>query len=362
MPAARVDDDQPRRLVAHRLGVVRQRAVKQHVVAGPGLHDRLALRDAHASREHEMVLVAGVCVVAGAVARRHLALEDCQVSGDSTVDLGHRPAAAGHAAPGTLAGSHDARREAEQQQRTLLAEQRARAAAEDALAVRDRFLGIASHELKTPVASLQLATESLLRAREQGRLDDGRIERSLTRIRAATDRLGSLVDELLDVSRLSAEGPLLRHGPTDVVALVAEVVGRFAEHDLNDRIRLSAPAEAWIDGDAMRLDQVVTNLLENALKYSNGTSAVDVEIHDRPDAVEIRVADRGIGLEEETKERIFEAFGRGANAEHYQGIGLGLYISQQIVARHGGRIEAEIRGDGPGSVFTVTLPRTGGAA
>jgi two-component system, OmpR family, sensor histidine kinase SenX3 len=78
--------------------------------------------------------------------------------------------------------------------------------------------------------------------------------------------------------------------------------------------------------------------------------------------VEIRVADRGIGLEEETKERIFEAFGRGANAEHYQGIGLGLYISQQIVARHGGRIEAEIRGDGPGSVFTVTLPRTGGAA
>jgi PAS domain S-box-containing protein len=255
-----------------------------------------------------------------------------------------------------------ARREAEQQQRTLLAEQRARAAAEDALAVRDRFLGIASHELKTPVASLQLATESLLRAREQGRLDDGRIERSLTRIRAATDRLGTLVDELLDVSRLSAEGPLLRHGPTDVAALVTEVVGRFAEHDLNDRIRLSAPAEAWIDGDAMRLDQVVTNLLENALKYSNGTSAVDVEIHDRPDAVEIRVADRGIGLEEETKERIFEAFGRGANAEHYQGIGLGLYISQQIVARHGGRIEAEIRGDGPGSVFTVTLPRTGGAA
>jgi signal transduction histidine kinase len=85
---------------------------------------------------------------------------------------------------------------------------------------------------------------------------------------------------------------------------------------------------------------------------------VGLEIVDLGPAIEVRVSDRGIGVDTGTKDRIFEAFGRGDNAEHYQGIGLGLYISQQIVARHGGRIDAAARPDGAGSVFTVTMPRT----
>lgn len=250
-----------------------------------------------------------------------------------------------------------ARRAAEEQQRNLVAEQRARLAAEEALAARDRFLSIASHELRTPVASLQLTTEAMLRAHEHGRLDGARLASGLNRIISATTRLGDLMAELLDVSRLASGTQATRRAPTELTALVREVAARFAEHDGNGRIHVSSGGEAWIEADAARLDQVVTNLLDNALKYSAASESVDVGVTDTGDAFEIRVADHGIGLDEATKDRIFEAFGRGANAEHYQGIGLGLYISQQIVARHGGRLEALARQDGPGSIFTVTLPR-----
>lgn len=254
------------------------------------------------------------------------------------------------------------RRAAEEQQRNLVAEQRARVAAEGALAARDRFLSIASHELKTPVASLRLAAEAMLRANERGRLDAMRVETGLQRIMAATDRLEELMAELLDVSRLAAEDDAPRRTPTNLVALVRDVADRFADEEPDGRITVSAPDAVWLDVDAVRLDQVITNLLDNALKYSGGSEPVDVALVDAGTAVELRVADRGIGLDPGTKDRIFEAFGRGANAEHYQGIGLGLHISQQIVSRHGGRIQASGRPDGPGAVFTVTLPRSEGTA
>jgi PAS domain S-box-containing protein len=252
------------------------------------------------------------------------------------------------------------RRAAEEQERNLVAEQRARLAAEEALAARDRFLSIASHELKTPVASLQLATEAMLRAREQGRLDDARIETGLGRILSAAARLGDLLVELLDVSRLSRGDDMLRRAPFDLATLVRDVVDRFADRE-GDRIRVTTPDQTWVDADLARIDQVVTNLLDNALKYSREEDPVEIEVADLGHAVELRVSDRGIGLDAHTKDRIFEAFGRGANAEHYQGIGLGLYISQQIVTRHGGRIDAVGRPGGPGSTFTVTLPRAGDA-
>ena len=254
------------------------------------------------------------------------------------------------------------RREAEQQQRTLLAEQRARAAAEEALLARDRFLTIASHELKTPVATLQLSTESLLRARDTGRLDDGRLEANLRRIGNATRRLTALVNELLDVSQLTANRPTFAVERMDVVALGRDVIGRFAGLDDGRRIELEAPAELWIEADASRLDQVLTNLLDNAIKYSMPPAPIGVRIVPAPDdGVEISVLDEGIGVEQETADRIFEAFGRGPNAEHYQGLGLGLYISQQIVERHGGRIEARPREDTSGTIFTVWLPCGGPA-
>ncbi len=252
------------------------------------------------------------------------------------------------------------RRAAEDQRRRLEAEQRARAAAEDALAVRDRFLSVASHELKTPVASLQISAEALQRAHQHDDLDDARLERGLRRIATASERLGELVAELLDVSRLSAEPREPRRQPTDLAGLVRDVAARFEEIENVKRVRISAPESVPMEVDGSRLEQVISNLLDNALKYSEPDAPVEVELVDSDERVVISVSDRGIGVDEEMPERLFEAFGRGANAEHLQGIGLGLYISRQIVQRHGGHIEASRRSDGPGSTFTVTLPRAEG--
>ncbi len=247
-------------------------------------------------------------------------------------------------------------RAAEEQRRVLEAEQRGRAVAEEALLARDRFLSIASHELKTPVASLQLAVENLLRSSEMGRLDEDRLTTGLQRIGRATRRLTSLVSELLDVSLLNARATALNAKPTNLVALMVEVVAQFSEPQDAQRIRLRAATEAWVPADGPRLEQVFTNLIDNALKFSTAPAPVDVEICAKSGEVEVSIADRGIGPDEETTDRIFEAFGRGHNAGGIQGLGLGLYIAQQIVVRHGGRIEGRRRTPGSGTVFTVSLP------
>jgi PAS domain S-box-containing protein len=248
------------------------------------------------------------------------------------------------------------RRAAEEQQRALLIEQRARTAAEEALLARDRFLSIAAHELKTPVASLQLSAESLVRARDADRMDDERLSTGLQRMTKAAERLGDLVRELLDVSRLSAERAPLVLKPTDLAAVIRDVLARFEEQGEMHRIRFAGPVALWIPGDVARLDQVVTNLVDNAMKYSPDETPIEVELGTRDGTAVLEVRDRGIGLDEATVGRIFEPFGRAENAEHIQGMGLGLYISQQIVSRHGGTISADPRPDGAGAVFRVTLP------
>jgi signal transduction histidine kinase len=253
------------------------------------------------------------------------------------------------------------RRASEERQRQLMAEQGARAAAEEALVARNRFLSIASHELKTPVASLRLAAEALLLAKKSDRLDDERLDSGLHRILTASHRLGALVEELLDVTRLTAGVLPIHLVRTDLVALASEVIARFADAGIGDRVHLSAEARPVIETDASRLDQVLTNLVDNALKYSEPPTVVDVTVSESDTAVELVVADHGVGIEGQSAERIFEAFGRGIAVDHVPGLGLGLHISQQIVERLGGSINARPRGDGPGTVFTVILPRAGGA-
>jgi PAS domain S-box-containing protein len=248
------------------------------------------------------------------------------------------------------------RRASEERQAELLAERRARAAAEEALRARDRFLSIASHELKTPIASLRLSAESLLHVRESGNVDEKRLTAGLARIHTASERLGALVAELLDISRLTAGVLPIHLGPTDLVAVATDVIERFAAAGAGSRIRLHAPAQAVVEADASRVDQVLTNLIDNALKYSESPAEVDVSILDGPGTVEVTVADRGMGIDDVTAGRMFEAFGRGDAVENLPGMGLGLHITQQIVALHGGSITAAQRTDGPGATFTVRLP------
>jgi PAS domain S-box-containing protein len=251
------------------------------------------------------------------------------------------------------------RRAAEERERALLVEREARAAAEAALIARDRFLSIASHELKTPAASLMLTVDSLSKARDAGRLDHDRLSSALVRLTTATTRLGALVDELLDVSRLQSGTVPFSPERMDLVAVVREVVDRFTDADDGHRIRIAAPSELWIVGDPSRLDQVVTNVVDNALKYSAPGATVEVDVAEDDDEVRIGVADLGVGLDAAAESTLFQAFGRGSNVEHIPGLGLGLYIAHQIVERHGGRIETESRTDGPGTRVTAWLPRTG---
>ena len=243
---------------------------------------------------------------------------------------------------------------AEERTRQLLVEREARAAAEEALQARDRFLGIASHELRTPVASLQLAVEALLRAKTLGTLDDTRLTTSLARLQAATGRLAGLVDELLDISRLREDRVAFNFVPTDLTALARDIVSGFVDAGAGSRLRLEAPGPVRLPADPGRLEQVITNLVDNALKYSEAPSPVVIRVEPAEGGAVLSVTDQGIGLDENA-DRIFEAFGRGANAEHFQGIGLGLFIAKQIVDRHGGRINGLTLPTG-GAAFTVWLP------
>jgi PAS domain S-box-containing protein len=245
------------------------------------------------------------------------------------------------------------RRRAEEEREAALAHERdARDAAETALRSRDEFLGIASHELKTPLTAIQLAVSAIARARERGTLDGQRLTTLLGRVDAGARRMATMVSELLDVSRLQRGRLTIRREPVDLGVLVGDVVERY--DTLRDGLALRAEPNVIVSADPARIEQVVANLVENALKYSADGAPVAVTVRGADDGAVIEVVDRGIGLDDVTS--IFEPFGRGANAQDVPGLGLGLYIARQIVARHRGRLWASSNGRGEGSTFSIWLP------
>jgi PAS domain S-box-containing protein len=245
-------------------------------------------------------------------------------------------------------------RAAEDRERQLMMERQARVLAEEALKSRDRFLAIASHELKTPVASLQVAVESLLLSREHGTLDVPRIERGIERMDRAVKRLAMVLGELLDVSSLERGATTFTFAEVDVSRIAAEVIERFAGVEGQDRINADLQP-AVIHADGIRIDQVITNLLDNALKYSSSPTPVTVRVAAQPDGALIEVSDLGIGLGLDTASGLFEPFSRASNAADIPGMGLGLFITREIVERHGGRISGIA--PGRGTIFRVTLPK-----
>jgi PAS domain S-box-containing protein len=246
-------------------------------------------------------------------------------------------------------------RAAAERERQLAVEREARLAAEEALRARDRFLSIASHELKTPVASLQLSVDALLLNRERGVLDQGRIERGLERIERAVRRMSALLVELLDVSRLERGSTEFRFSEVDLSAIAEEVIDRFAGVEPDERIQFDLEPTI-IEADAARIEQVISNLLDNALKYSPRPRPVHVRIAPSKHGALIEVRDQGVGFSVDRKDGLFEPFSRGDNSVSVPGMGLGLFIAREIVAGHGGQISAESAGDGKGTTFRVTLP------
>jgi signal transduction histidine kinase len=231
-----------------------------------------------------------------------------------------------------------------------------------ALATRDEFLSTAAHELKTPVASVHVAAQVLRRAHERGQLDEKRLRRYVEAITTASRRLTALVNDLLDVSRIHAGQLALEPEPIDLSAWVPNLVERYRDH-LDGRHELCVelpPAPCVVLADPHRLEQVLLNLLDNAVKYSPDGGSVSVSVAASDGAVTIHVQDRGIGLPPESVEAIFEPFGRAPNAlrRHLPGMGLGLHICRNIVERHGGAVWAESPGEDQGTTIVVRLPAT----
>lgn len=228
----------------------------------------------------------------------------------------------------------------------------------EAVRVRDDFLSLASHELRTPLTPLLLQIESLRRAllSSQGASGKERLDAKLSTIHRSVVRLRDLIDELLEVSRISARGLPLHIEDFDLVALLRENVERLEESHPDTPVRLLGCPEARLRADRSRVDQVVTNLLSNAIKYGAG-APVDVRVEADAERVRFAVEDRGIGIAPSDQARIFERFQRAASVLHYGGFGLGLWIVRCIVEQHGGSVTVE-SAPGRGSTFSVELPRT----
>jgi len=242
--------------------------------------------------------------------------------------------------------------------RLLSAERRARAEAQDALAARDQFISIASHELRTPVTTIKGHAQMVLRAHTRGKLEDARLRESLENVNAAADRLNALVQDLLDVSRLRTGRLSLQLDKVEPAALVRNVLNRHASHLAEGR-RFSTKVASGlptITADAGRLEQVLVNLISNAGKYSERGSTIHVTAYPENFGVRVEVRDQGIGLPDGTHDVIFQPFGRAANAQHLPGMGLGLHISRNIVQQHGGRMGVESEGPGRGTTVWFWLP------
>lgn len=235
----------------------------------------------------------------------------------------------------------------------------ARERAEAALSARDEFLSIASHELRNPVAGLKGTAQLLRRIRERGRLDAERLDRYLATIERTSAHLATLTEDLLDVSRLQRGTLPLRPRPTELAALVSEAVARQQARTETHQLVLDLACEqcmAVLDPD--RVEQIVTNLLDNAVKYSPDGGEVHVHLALDAEGALLQVRDRGIGLPPGTAEKIFEPFGRAPNAaeQNLPGLGLGLYICRRIAEQHGGRLWAESAGEGRGTTLALWLP------
>ncbi|MDY7227244.1 protein kinase domain-containing protein [Hyalangium rubrum] len=243
---------------------------------------------------------------------------------------------------------------------TALSEERGRLYLEEQEAVRrrDDFLSIAAHELKTPLTSLQLHLQGLMSQMRQAavRPPPERVAAKLDSANLQTQRLGRLVNELLDISRV-AQGQLLgKLEDVDLVTLVRGIIERSREALARAECPVEVRASGSVVGhwDAMRLEQVVGNLITNAMKYGAG-KPIEVTIEGGPTDARIQVRDHGIGIAPEDTERIFERFERAVSVRHYGGFGIGLWLVREIVQALGGTVEVEST-PGQGSTFTITLP------
>jgi PAS domain S-box-containing protein len=247
------------------------------------------------------------------------------------------------------------RRRAEADREELLGiAQRARADAEAASRAKDEFLAMLGHELRNPLSALRNALVS-------ARLDDNRRDRALLIAQRQTDQLARLVDDLLDVARITERRIVLRKERVylaDVVDRAVEASRSLIEKKRHTLTVGLPPDPLCVDGDPMRLEQVVANLLSNAVKYTEGGGRIELTLERQGSEAVLRMRDNGIGIAPPMLTRVFELFAQGGRGldRGEGGLGIGLTVVRTLVELHGGLVEARSQGIGKGSEFEVRLP------
>jgi PAS domain S-box-containing protein len=220
---------------------------------------------------------------------------------------------------------------------------------------KDEFISMASHELKTPVTSLK-GFLALLQRRLTTQGEEKGLH-YLARMDAQVHRLTKLINDLLDLSKMQAGQLVYREELFDVDALVQEIIENVQGTTQTHHLLLEGQVQAEMMGDQDRIEQVLINLLNNAIKYSSHADTVHIHVSQEHNQAHVSVQDFGIGIAREHQHKIFERFYQVTDTEEktYPGLGIGLYISCQIVRRHGGKLWVESE-KGKGATFHMTLP------
>jgi|GEM_PF-712087 len=233
--------------------------------------------------------------------------------------------------------------------------------AQEAVQLRDIFLSVASHELKTPLTSLMGQAQLVERRMLQTGLLQERDQRSLRVVVEQAGRLRKMIDALLDISRIQTGQLAIEHTSVDLLALVRQVIEEVQMETDRHTIVYQPPDETLlVEGDRLRLEQVFQNLLQNAIKYSPAGGAVTVQIRRCGALLCVDVVDQGLGIPASALPQLFQRFYRATNADdhHISGLGVGLYVVKEIVTLHGGTVAVASQ-EGQGSTFTVCLPLPG---
>jgi signal transduction histidine kinase len=230
--------------------------------------------------------------------------------------------------------------------------------------LKDEFLATVSHELRTPLSAI-LGWVRMLRSE---RLPPNRAKHAGAVIEHNASVLAHLIDDLLDVSRIVAGTLRLESKPVDLVAVARAALDTVRPMAVTRKVRLGfspdRPAIGTVSGDAGRLEQVIWNLLANAIKFTPEGGRVDIFIAPSNDHMEVRIVDTGQGISPDFLPHVFDRFRQaaGATTQRHTGLGLGLSIVRQVVELHGGTVSAASQGEGRGTTFTVRLPISAGEA
>ena len=233
------------------------------------------------------------------------------------------------------------------------------AEAEAGIRLRDEFLGVAAHELRTPLTSLRGYAQLLVSQVERtGTVDPEKLARSLKTIDRQSAKLCELIDQLLDLTRLQSNNLSLERGPLDLAALVRDVTVSLQPLTPGMALVVDAPSSVVVHADRLRLEQVLTNLITNAHRHGGAGGRIEVTVRASERSggqVSLSVRDYGPGIPAAHRERIFDRFFQAGPESKAGGLGLGLYITRQIVELHGGMIRATCPAP-TGTQFTITLP------